>query len=408
MDMVIWISLIIVLAVIVIAFYMKKRVVTTKIMNEVQQKNDEITSDFSSEIYEYRTDLMNIKKVESSETNHSISGEISLPESIIPIVQQSITSLLPVGNDIGKYKITFSKEVKEQLKQGSLTLMQNKNTGAIRPTAVNSKGKTIEQAKLVKNIDPKVLVGASFQLATIVVAQQHMQNIDRNLGELKGLVNQIVKQQYFEYKNHANAAIDYYQTHIIPSYHDNGFIEEKLQLKAEDIYFESLKNVGVLFDKQNEYVENIKVLKNKYFLGSVFKENDEVTKLTNLIETYSDYQEIIDMYLHMFQLLYLPLQKIILTEGEQINAITNKIQSIDTKSKEIDDRFRNEIELWANNLKVKIRPNSKSYLEKNRTKIIKALELASEKNKTIGHENIDVDKEIIVEVSGEKVRAYLN
>jgi len=36
MDMVIWISLIIVLAVIVIAFYMKKRVVTTKIMNEVK------------------------------------------------------------------------------------------------------------------------------------------------------------------------------------------------------------------------------------------------------------------------------------------------------------------------------------------------------------------------------------
>lgn len=408
MEMNFWFFFFIAFVAIIIIVFMKKRVRNTNVTHYLQHKNPESTPDFPSEIIEYRTGLVNIKKVDSNENNQLKLNEINLPQSIIPIVQQSITSLNPIRNDVRKYKITFSKEVKEQLKKGSLTLMQNKNTGVIRPTAVDSKGKIIEQTKLVKKIDPKLLVGASFQLATIVVAQQHMQNIDKNLGELKGLVNQIVKQHYFEFKNHANVAIDYYQTHIIPSYNDNGLIEEKLQIKSEDIYFESLLNIGVLFDKQNECIENIKALKNSYFLGSVFKENDEVNKLTNLIDNYYEYQYIIDLYLHMFQLLYLPLQKIVLNEGKQISIIINKIQSIEIKSKEIDERLRSETELWANNLKVKIRLNSKSYIEKNRSKVINALDHISENNKAIGYEEIDVDKEIIIEIVGDKVQAYLN
>ncbi|WP_367848028.1 hypothetical protein [Rhodoferax sp. WC2427] len=89
-------------------------------------------------------------------------------------------------------EIVFHPRVQEGLRDGTFSLMQTR-TGEVLADAVNNaSGRIVGKGRIVQTGQVKQLAAGAFQLASIVVAQSHLADIERSLSALKGGINQVL------------------------------------------------------------------------------------------------------------------------------------------------------------------------------------------------------------------------
>jgi len=89
-----------------------------------------------------------------------------------------------------RYVLTFSKEVRTKLGTGAYSYMpvraeENVSAG-VRALAVDTRSrKIVEQGRLLRKVNPAVVVAATFQLASIATAQKYLADIEKRLAGIE-------------------------------------------------------------------------------------------------------------------------------------------------------------------------------------------------------------------------------
>jgi hypothetical protein len=101
-----------------------------------------------------------------------------------------------------RYLLVFSKDVRTKLSTGAYSYMPvSTEVGppGIRPLAVDTRSrKIIEQGRLVRTINPAVVVGVAFQLASIATAQKYLADIEKRLAGIEQRVGELHRFQRHE------------------------------------------------------------------------------------------------------------------------------------------------------------------------------------------------------------------
>ena len=92
-------------------------------------------------------------------------------------------------------KIVFDSKIQKGLDNGKYTLMKSEN-GKTFADAVNKNGKIVGKGKIVESGQLRQIVSSIFQITSIAVAQSHLDDINKNLKEIKDILYDI--QNYLE------------------------------------------------------------------------------------------------------------------------------------------------------------------------------------------------------------------
>lgn len=88
-------------------------------------------------------------------------------------------------------EVVFKPSIQDGLKNGHYTLMETK-TGDTLADAVDSSGRIVGKGRLVEAGRAKQLVGASYQLLSVAVAQSHLAEISQRLSNIEDLVRDVL------------------------------------------------------------------------------------------------------------------------------------------------------------------------------------------------------------------------
>lgn len=337
---------------------------------------------------------------------------LSLPSTTIPFISEVVTAFYPVIQDSQNFKVEFTSGMMEQLKNGTAKIMEAKDGTGYRGMAIAAEGKPVikEHAKLIQNIDPALVLNASFQLASIVVAQQHMQQINQSLKYIKRQLDDIKKLHMNEYLFHAKGNIDYFEVRVIPHFQANGSFDWAIKNQAELRFNTTMDMLPSILSLQLDLLRKVESVKDSVYFGNIFVEEAEVTKLKQILNEYSEHQEIIDLYLKWLNEMYVPYLSVAGYSETEIRAVVSKIKVLEDKNILSYQKISQKINKWADSFKIKLfRINEKSYIEKSTCAVMAALPhpVTQSRTKPI-IDGINQPLEIIVEyLDKNKINTYL-
>lgn len=186
-------------------------------------------------------------------------------------------------------ELVFSPEVQEGLKNGTLAL---KEGSAVARQASN--GQIKEFGKIVSSGQGKQLLTGGYQLLSIAVAQSHLADIEKSLGSIKRLVNQIIDKLEAEDKAQIEGSIDYIET-IVDFIRENEYdieLSQQKKNKIEDIICDILKWEKKLLQEFKNLNNEINTINDKDTFGTK-NTFDELRSILKRVEPLRDRYELI-------------------------------------------------------------------------------------------------------------------
>ncbi|WP_368911654.1 hypothetical protein [Proteus vulgaris] len=319
----------------------------------------------------------------------SFPDEISFPiekkEDLSKISNLVSQSMQGVINTSGRtIELVFKPEIQKGLKDGSLRMMQTK-TGEVLADAVHSsgskigrvagKGRILEAGKL------KQLATGSFQLMSLIVAQAHLADINKNLTDIKLAVNNLIDKIDSHNAAEVEGRIDYLQGIIEKMQRGDFDYEMSLQIKVK---IEGI--VADAFVLQAKLLTDLKNIKN------------EVARLTNLDtfgtgDTYQKLKEISEQLPPLItrRNVFLKMASLLAYIQACIDPLSKNFSQFDLKKEVWNTGLSELIEIIAtkaNELLSKAKFNSDEILSLRRSFILNSLELINN-NATNNYEQFE-------------------
>lgn len=293
--------------------------------------------------------------------------EITIGADMAQLLKHMVQSIgVPVVvQSLGKkpaYELVFSPEVETALKKGVYSLRKSKEDGYWRAIVGDGKNTIKAQANL-KKVNPLQVRRIALDLATTVVAQEHLREIKQSLDKIETIVNKLVTMKLNEYHGQARSSFNYLDR--VYMFLKIEAVDSKIAHQLENNYktdidtiYALLKHVDLPLKKKNE-------LKKR---ALVFKEANKIQAMKDVISEFQEYEELIYMFLlslqgeiHAMRLLGDP-EETITQATRQVNAISQEFESkrsefhtgLESYEQEFKVRFalagreRSQIQLIAN------------------------------------------------------------
>lgn len=303
-----------------------------------------------------------------------VSFSITAPEDLNRInnlVSQPIQGII---NTHGRtIELVFQPEIQKGLKNGSLKMMQT-NAGETLADTVHvsgsKAGKIAGKGRIVEGGKLKRLATGSFQVVSLIVAQAHLADINKNLAEIKTAVNSLIE----KVDNHNLAKIDgriHYLEGIIEKMHRGDFdydISLQIKNKIEDTVADAYEWQSILLADLKKLNSDVDILKDSDTFGT----GETYLKLKELSEKIFPLIVRRNILLKMASLMAY-IQACIDPMGKDFSQFDLKENIWDLALKNIVKSVTNK----AESLLSKARFNSQEMLEHRRFFIFKTLELAS-------------------------------
>jgi len=277
-------------------------------------------------------------------------------------------------------ELVFSPEVQEGLKNGTLAL---KEGSAVARQASN--GQIKEFGKIVSSGQGKQLLTGGYQLLSIAVAQSHLADIEKSLGSIKRLVNQIIDKLEAEDKAQIEGSIDYIET-IVDFIRENEYdieLSQQKKNKIEDIICDILKWEKKLLQEFKNLNNEINTINDKDTFGTK-NTFDELRSILKRVEPLRDRYELI---LKLSSLLNI-IKRLIDSKEVEFSNVKIKLS-----------QFENEMNQYNKNIE-KQKEKLKSYFNldetlEERKKIVDKLQNNNNENfKQLTFEYLERDKSI--------------
>ncbi len=295
---------------------------------------------------EQNAELGQLKVIDSESVeniNFENPNEINI-DKIKQLLGDTIKNVISIPNQT--VELVFTPEVQRKLAEGTYTMIES------RAIVKDGKGVIKEHAQILKGGQTKQLLAGGYQLLSIVVAQSHLADIEKNLSDIKSLIEQVHAKLEAEDKAQINGAIKYI-VRITSFIRENDFNVELSQVrkqKIEDIIYDISKWESKLLEELQGLNKRIHNLGNKDTFGS---ENTylELKKLINNIEP-----------LKVRYKLILKLSSVLLITKKLLDPNGNEFSDVDIQFEELKEKLDN-YEKFIND-KVSI---FKSYFNSNNT-----------------------------------------
>lgn len=345
-----------------------KSVVTNKpVINNlnIEEKHTKVFCSHQVSLLEQLPIKVNKVEIDSKELKQNT--KLALPLTAYPVLNEVVQAFYPVVQDHDKLKVIFTPTMMEEFKKGTAKLMDTKDGGGFRAIAVATEGKQKikEHAKLVQEINPALVLNASFQLASVVVAQQHMQHINQSLKQIKRQLEEIRNFYMNEYLFHAKGNIEYFELRVIPHFQAYGTFDFNIRIQAENRFNKTIDILPNILNKQQFLLDEIENVKTSVYFGKIFAEEEKaVKKLKNTLGDYSRYQQIIDLYFKWIKEMYIPFLMTCGYSDIEIKAIEQRVKEFEIRNLNNHKEVHTKIKQWTGKFKVKLfRINEKKYLE---------------------------------------------
>ncbi len=308
-----------------------------------------------------------VNKVKMDSKELKQNTKLALPVTAYPVINEVVQAFYPVIQDRDKLKVIFTPTMMEELKKGTAKLMDTKDGVGFRAMAVATEGrqKIMEHAKLVQEINPALILNASFQLASVIVAQQHMQHINQSLKQIKRQLEKLRDFHMKEYLFHAKGNIEYFELRVIPHFQAYGTFDFNMRIQAENRFNKTIDILPNILNKQQSLLGDIENVKTSVYFGKIFAEEEkEVKELKQILNDYSECQEIIDLYFKWVREMYIPFLITCGYSDIEIQAIEQRVKEFEVRNLNNYKGLHTKIKQWTDKFKVKLfRINEKKYLE---------------------------------------------
>ncbi|TCI39137.1 hypothetical protein EVJ29_00420 [Exiguobacterium sp. SH4S7] len=293
--------------------------------------------------------------------------EITVGADMAQLLKHVVQSVgIPAAiQSLGKkptYELVFAPEVEAALKSGVYSLRKSKEDGYWRAIVVDGKNTIKAQANL-KKVNPLQVRRIALDLATTVVAQEHLREIKQSLDKIETIVNKLVTMKLNEYHGQARSSFNYLDRVYVFLKTDT--VDSKVTHQLENNYKADIDTIYALLKHIDSPLGKMNELKKRAF---VFKEADKIQTMKEVIGEFQEYEELIYMFLlslqgeiHAMRLLGDP-EAAIDQATKQVNTISQEFESkrhafhqgLESYEKEFKVRFalasreRNQIQLIAN------------------------------------------------------------
>ncbi|MEK4718456.1 MULTISPECIES: hypothetical protein [Priestia] len=225
-------------------------------------------------------------------TGQLIAPNHYLKEYSNNILRLAKSNAIHLSKDKEVFEVIFSETVQEEIKKGTVKLMDSlQKEGYQRALAVNSKGTIIEHANVKSlNYNPAQLKALAINTLTIVVSQEHLQEIRKELDKIQHSLNRVILMRKNEYYGNAKGSYDYLKRAY--SLYLNGEINDRVFNQLETIYRENISSIYSLIKDLDDVTTQVYKLKKKVW---IWKTDTEVNNLRNIIKEYDDYKKLINL-----------------------------------------------------------------------------------------------------------------
>lgn len=292
--------------------------------------------------------------------------EITVGSDTVQLLKRVVQSVgVPVAmQSLGKkpaYELVFSPEVEAALKKGVYSLRKSKEDGYWRAFAVDGKNAIKAQANL-KQVNPLQVRRIALDLATTVVAQEHLREIKQALDKIETIVSKLVTMKLNEYHGQARSSFNYLDRVYVFLKTDT--VDSKITHQLENNYKTDIDTVYALLKHIDGPLGKLYDLKKR---ALVFKEATKIKAMKDVIGEFQEYEELVYMFLlslqgeiHAMRMLGDP-EETIEQATKQVNAIGQEFeakrqsfhQGLQSFEQEFKVRFaltsreRNQIQLIA-------------------------------------------------------------
>lgn len=292
--------------------------------------------------------------------------EITVGSDMAQLLRRVVQSVgVPVAmQSLGKkptYELVFSPEVEAALKKGVYSLRKSKEDGYWRAIAVDGKNAIKAQANL-KQVNPLQVRRIALDLATTVVAQEHLREIKQALDKIETIVSKLVTMKLNEYHGQARSSFNYLDRVYV--FLKTDIVDSKITHQLENNYKTDIDTVYALLKHIDGPLAKLYGLKKR---ALVFKEATAIKAMKDVIGEFQEYEELVYMFLlslqgeiHAMRLLGDP-EETIEQATKQVNAIGQEFeakrqsfhQGLQSFAQEFKVRFalasraRNQIQLIA-------------------------------------------------------------
>jgi len=191
------------------------------------------------------------------------------------------------------YEVVFSESIQEELKKGTTKLMDSlKKEGYQRAMAVNERGKIIEHANLkVQKYNPVQLKALALNTLTVVVSQEHLQEIRKELEKIQISLDRLISMKKNEYYGKAKGSYDYLKRAFI--IYQNNEISDRVMAQLESIYRENISSIYSIIKDLEDVTVQVSVLKKKVWM---WQTKDQLINLNKIVTECKDYENLLNLY----------------------------------------------------------------------------------------------------------------
>lgn len=178
-------------------------------------------------------------------------------------------------------ELVFKPEIQQGLKDGSLTMMKTK-AGETLADAVHESGKIAGKGRIVEAGKLKQLATGSFQLISLMVAQAHLADINKNLTDIKSSVDLLHKKLEANQLAKIEGRILYLEG-IVEKLRTGDFdyeISLQIKNKIEDTVADAYEWQSILFSELKILMINAGELQDSDRFGT----GDTYNKLKSIVE----------------------------------------------------------------------------------------------------------------------------
>ncbi|MCK6208352.1 hypothetical protein KZX50_23240 [Bacillus infantis] len=204
---------------------------------------------------------------------------------------KSNTPHLSKGKEV--YEVVFSEAIQEELKKGTTKLMDSVNKeGYQRAMAVNERGRIIEHGNLkVQKYNPAQLKALAMNTLTVVVSQEHLQEIRKELEKIHLSLDRLISMRKNEYYGQAKGTYDYLKRAY--TIYQNNEISERVMAQLESIYRENISSIYSIMKDLDDVTNQVSVLKKKVWM---WQTKEQLTNLNKIVSEYIDYENLLNLY----------------------------------------------------------------------------------------------------------------
>ncbi|MBG0973002.1 hypothetical protein [Bacillus sp. SRB3LM] len=225
-----------------------------------------------------------------------------LKDSIVSMMNMSKTEVFRnMGRGKEIYELVFTDEIKMEFKKGTIHLMDSvRNAGFKRGMAVDGTGKIVAQAELKKmKFKPGQLKNLAIGVATVIVSQEHLQEIKQELSVLNKKVDEVIGMMKNEYVGRAKGTSRYIKDNLYPLYNSYSWTDSN-KIELERRYHQTIDDIEILLENLKSMKDGIDRIKKSVWIS--YKE--EYEKIESLSRDFKNQEEVIEVSLQNAILLF--------------------------------------------------------------------------------------------------------